>query len=105
MLISAILAVHLSSSLMTASPSKGFFVDVELVFWCPAWGAALCAGSGVGLFASPRHDPRDLDAVTTRFSPDPDRSVQMAERYAVFTELNDALRPIWPRLEALQGPR
>lgn len=70
-----------------------------------AWGAALCAGSGVGLFASPRHDPRDLDAVTTRFSPDPDRSAQMAERYAVFTELNDALRPIWPRLEALQGPR
>jgi L-xylulokinase len=36
-----------------------------------AWGAALCAGAGVGLYKSPRHDPRDTtrsrtDAIPTR---------------------------------------
>lgn len=68
-----------------------------------AWGAALCAGAGVGLFPSPRHDPRDLDAIRRDFLPNPDRSLALDGRYQVFTELTAALSPIWPRIEALQG--
>ena len=66
-----------------------------------AWGAALCAGSGVGLFASPRHDPRDMAVLTTTYRPEPRRSADLARRYAVFTDLVDALSPLWPRIEAL----
>ncbi|MCZ0962630.1 FGGY-family carbohydrate kinase [Paracoccus benzoatiresistens] len=66
-----------------------------------AWGAALCAGSGIGLFDSPRHDPRDMAALTTTYQPDPQRSADLARRYAVFTDLVDALSPLWPRIEAL----
>lgn len=67
-----------------------------------AWGAALCAGAGVGLFASPRHDPRKDQAVT--HSPDPVRAADLAARNAVLTDLADALAPIWPRIEALGAP-
>lgn len=66
-----------------------------------AWGAALCAGSGVGLFASPRHDPRDVDRLTTPYRPEPQRTAELSRRYEVFTDLIDALSPVWPRIEAL----
>lgn len=68
-----------------------------------AWGAALCAGAGVGLFASPRHDPRDLATLTQTHHPDPARQADLAARYEVFTGLGAALAPLWPRIEALQG--
>ena len=66
-----------------------------------AWGAALCAGAAIGLFASPRHDPRDMSGLVRTFAPDPARSADLAARYAVFTELTHALAPIWPKIEAL----
>ncbi len=66
-----------------------------------AWGAALCAGSGVGLFPSPCDDPRDMDALTRTYTPDPARSTDLAARYGVFTELTQALAPVWPQIEAL----
>ncbi|WP_207102332.1 FGGY-family carbohydrate kinase [Paracoccus shandongensis] len=69
-----------------------------------AWGAALCAGSGVGLFASPRHDPRDMAALSTTWHPDPGRSADLSRRYAVFADLVHALSPLWPRIEALGDP-
>lgn len=68
-----------------------------------AWGAALCAGAGVGFFASPRHDPRQAQGRRRKFIPDPARVADLAARHAVFTELAAALAPIWPRIEALQG--
>ncbi|MFT4012692.1 MAG: FGGY-family carbohydrate kinase [Paracoccus sp. (in: a-proteobacteria)] len=66
-----------------------------------AWGAALCAGASVGLFASPTADPRDMAALARTYAPDPARSAALAERYAIFTDLAGALAPIWPRIEAL----
>lgn len=66
-----------------------------------AWGAALCAGSGVGLFDAPDADPRDMASLTRTYVPDLARSADLAARYAVFTELTQALTPIWPRIEAL----
>lgn len=46
-----------------------------------AWGAALCAGAAVGLFDSPRHDPRDMEALTRTYRPDPARAAELAARY------------------------
>ncbi len=66
-----------------------------------AWGAALCAGSGVGLFATPTDDPRDLATVSHVFHPDPDRAAEMTVRYALHGDLSRALAPLWPRIEAL----
>lgn len=67
-----------------------------------AWGAALCAGAGVGIFASPRHDPRDMGAISTTHHPDPARAAEMARRFGVFTDIAAAMAPLWPRIEALQ---
>lgn len=66
-----------------------------------AWGAALCAGSGIGLFASPTADPRDLGALSQTYQPDPIRSADMARRYALHCDLAASLAPLWPRIEAL----
>ncbi|MFC0201505.1 FGGY-family carbohydrate kinase [Paracoccus rhizosphaerae] len=68
-----------------------------------AWGAALCAGAGVGLFPSPRHDPRQVHGQTRDYLPDPARVAGLAARHQVFTDLAAALSPLWPRIEALQG--
>lgn len=66
-----------------------------------AWGAALCAGAAVGLYDSPRHDPRGMAVLTRHYAPDPQRRADLAQRYALFGDLTQALAPFWPRLEAL----
>lgn len=66
-----------------------------------AWGAALCAGAAVGLFASPFADPRALDDLDRHFMPDPARHADYQRRYATYRDLTDALAPLWPRIEAL----
>ena len=66
-----------------------------------AWAAALCAGSGVGLFESPTADPRDLAALGQVYQPDPAGSAEMARRYRLHCDLAAALAPLWPQLEAL----
>ncbi|MFC3075244.1 FGGY-family carbohydrate kinase [Shinella pollutisoli] len=68
-----------------------------------AWGAALCAGAGAGLFASPTDDPRDLAAIETTHQPDPARQQAHEERYRLFLDLAEAMRPLWPRLRRLGG--
>ncbi|SDJ52606.1 FGGY-family carbohydrate kinase [Aliiruegeria lutimaris] len=67
-----------------------------------AWGAALCAGAAVGAFESFDADPRDLDAISTTYSPSPERSAAYAERYTVFREVADSLPATWERLNALE---
>ena len=66
-----------------------------------AWGAALCAGVGAGLFASPTDDPRDLASIETAYQPRPERREMLERKYRVFLDLSDAMRPIWPRLQEL----
>lgn len=69
-----------------------------------AWGAALCAGAGVGLFASPRHDPRDIVSVTRIYSPDRARSAALQKRYELHCEISNTLAPLWPSIEGLAEP-
>lgn len=66
-----------------------------------AWGAALCAGKGAGVFADVYSDPRDLDAIGRTYTPDATRSAQYEKRYALFKEIASALGPIWPKIDAL----
>lgn len=68
-----------------------------------AWGAALCAGAGVGLFSSPTADPRDLASIETVYQPDPDRSQAYDEKYQLFLDLANAMKPLWPRLRRFGG--
>jgi L-xylulokinase len=69
-----------------------------------AWGTALCAGAGVGLFDSPRHDPRDIASLSRTYTPDAARSTALQERYELHCEISRALAPLWPRIEGLTGP-
>ncbi len=68
-----------------------------------AWGAALCAGAGVGLFGSPQDDPRDFDRLDTTYAPDPERSSAYQERYELFCRAAATLAPLWPEIERLAG--
>lgn len=66
-----------------------------------AWGAALCAGAGAGLFASPTADPRNIAAIETTYMPDPARKEILDRKYDLFLDLADAMKPLWPRLQGL----
>ena len=66
-----------------------------------AWGAALCAGAQAGLYPSPLDDPRDLDSISTVYQPDASRAAALHARYALFRDMVEAMKPMWPRLEAL----
>ncbi|MBC9247251.1 carbohydrate kinase [Paracoccus sp. 11-3] len=79
----------------------GMPVSVSDTDEAAAWGAALCAGSGVGLFTSPHHDPREMDALTRQYHPDQAHVAQLDRRYDVFNQVTKVLSPVWPRIEAL----
>ena len=66
-----------------------------------AWGAALCAGKGAGVFADVYSDPRDLDAIGRTYIPDAARSEQYEKRYTLFKEIASAMGPIWSKIDAL----
>lgn len=66
-----------------------------------AWGAALCAGAGVSLYPSPRHDPRDTTEIEHRCYPDPERKAAYQTRYELFCEIANAMTPIWPKIGTL----
>jgi L-xylulokinase len=66
-----------------------------------AWGAALCAGSGAGLYADPQSDPRDIASIAKIYRPDAARSADMEKRYRLFCEIADTMAPLWPKIGAL----
>ena len=66
-----------------------------------AWGAALCAGASVGLYASPEDDPRDLAPLCATYMPDPARSAAYEDRYRLFRRAAEALAPLWPEIDKL----
>ena len=66
-----------------------------------AWGAALCAGAAVGAFEKFDADPRDLDAISTTYQPDPARATHYHERYAVYRDIAGEMTASWGRLNEL----
>lgn len=66
-----------------------------------AWGAALCAGSGVGVYETPRHDPRPLDQLEQHYVPDAGRVRFYQQRFELFQDLATAMAPLWSRMAVL----
>ncbi|MDB5552280.1 MAG: L-xylulose kinase [Rhizobium sp.] len=79
----------------------GMPVTVTATEEAAAWGAALCAGAGAGIFASPNDDPRNLDEMQQTYKPDTGRSADYQTRYELFRDIADALQPLWPRIDRL----
>ncbi|TIX87159.1 FGGY-family carbohydrate kinase [Rhizobium sp. P44RR-XXIV] len=63
-----------------------------------AWGAALCAGAGIGFYADPQSDPRDVDKIAKTYRPDTARSAEYRIRYQLFKDIAEAMTPLWPRI-------
>jgi L-xylulokinase len=85
----------------TFADALGAPVSVVAVDEAAAFGAALCAGAGVGLYASPQEGARALVKPASTYLPDARRREDMDRRYAVFRRLAEALAPVWPEIEAL----
>ncbi|WP_421870429.1 FGGY-family carbohydrate kinase [Pararhizobium sp.] len=66
-----------------------------------AFGAALCAGAAVGLYASVQDDPRDLAATGRKYLPDPSRSAEFDRRFSLYCRIAETLKPVWPDIEQL----
>ncbi|MDZ4311629.1 MAG: FGGY-family carbohydrate kinase [Cypionkella sp.] len=66
-----------------------------------AWGAALCAGAAVGLYASPLADPRDMSLLGQTYTPDPARAATYEKRFQLYQKITAAVAPLWPEIEAL----
>lgn len=70
-----------------------------------ALGAALCAGAGVGRYASPVEGARKLVKNGPTYHPDAVRNEELNARYALYRRLAEALKPLWPDIEALGSAR
>lgn len=68
-----------------------------------AWGAALCAGSGVGLFPTPYDDPKAETALLATYAPREPVKTAMAKRYALHDKTSRALADLWTDIETLSG--
>jgi len=79
----------------------GMPVAVTATDEAAAWGAALCAGAGTGIFTSPNDDPRDLEQMQQTYRPDASRSAAYQTRFELFRDIAGALQPIWPRIDGL----
>lgn len=76
-------------------------VTVAPVDEAAAFGAALCAGAAIGLFASPQEGARATVSAGRVYQPDAARSVAYDRRYAVYTGIAEALKSQWPQIEGL----
>jgi L-xylulokinase len=78
-------------------------VTVTTVDEAAAFGAALCAGSGVDLFETPQEGARLVAKTARRYVPDAARSAMFGQRFALYASLAEALRPHWTALEQLSA--
>lgn len=79
----------------------GLPVEVSATDEAAAWGAALCAGACVGIFASPREGARATTRVLRRHVPDAARGAALDARYRLYGDLSRAMAPHWHAIEAL----
>jgi L-xylulokinase len=79
----------------------GMPIAVTKIDEAAAFGAALCAGAAIGRYASPGDGARRIVAAGTTYEPNEARRQELEARYAVYARLADALKPLWPDIEAL----
>ncbi|GAA5541506.1 MULTISPECIES: FGGY-family carbohydrate kinase [Brucella] len=68
-----------------------------------ALGAAIAAGTGVGLFADFSEGAAAMVKAERHYLPDASLEGHYARRYALFNDIDEAMRPIWRRLNATQS--
>jgi L-xylulokinase len=76
-------------------------VTVPAIDEAAAFGAALCAGAAIGLFASPHPDPNSAAAKGKVYFPDAARSAALGERFSLYCRLAESLKAQWPAIERL----
>ncbi|WP_337270066.1 FGGY-family carbohydrate kinase [Oryzifoliimicrobium ureilyticus] len=76
-------------------------VSVTGVDEAAAFGAALCAGSAVGLFRLDQARQLADQTPPRVFKPDSQRVAVLDDRFATFNRIVDALKPAWPHIEQL----
>ena len=79
-------------------------VEVPALEEAAAFGAAVCAGVGVGLYRSIHDAPSPPDASLRTHRPDRAGVAALAERFALHRRIGDALAPCWADLDALARP-
>lgn len=79
----------------------GMPVTVTNVDEAAAFGAALCAGTAVDMFASPQEAAAAAVETDHRYLPDAGRSAVFNERFALYSRIAETLRSQWPDIERL----
>ena len=69
-----------------------------------AFGAALCAGTAIGLYTSPQQPQLTLGGASSTYRPDAARNASYEERFALYSRLAEVLKPEWPAIERLGMP-
>lgn len=81
--------------------ATGLVVDVSSADEAAAWGAALVAGTAIGLHGSPDAGAAATTRILRSYRPDAARSTQLAERYNLYRQLADGMAPHWRAIENL----
>ena len=76
----------------------GLQVTVSNIDEAAAWGAALCAGTGIGLFDDPVKGSQENSAVLKTYQPDPNMQTDMNELFNIHCKVSDAFNGIWKLL-------
>ncbi len=68
-----------------------------------ALGAAIAAGTGVGLFADYSAGAAAMAAAARHFAPNEAVAEAYARRYLLYSEINSAMVPLWERIAGQQA--
>ncbi|MGE5482594.1 MAG: FGGY-family carbohydrate kinase [Bacteroidota bacterium] len=79
----------------------GLTLEIPAADEGPAYGAALLAAVGAGVFGSVREAAEACVRVQSVVEPDPDHVRSYDEAYAVYRQLYPALRPVFPAIARL----
>jgi L-xylulokinase len=66
-----------------------------------AFGAALCAGAAVGLYAKSQQFFQPRDKKSREYQPDPERAARFDERFTLYSRIAEALKLQWSDIERL----
>jgi L-xylulokinase len=77
----------------------GVAIDIPENQEASALGAALCAGVGVGVFASLADASARARRVARTYTPDAERHARLDASYALWSQLVAAIEPLWPALD------
>ncbi len=83
----------------------GLPVTVTSADEAAALGAALCAGTAIGVFPSPQAGARVISKPLRRYLPDAARGAVLDERFLLYKRIAEALGPLWPDIERLAAPQ